>query len=808
MHLLCCCYSRKASSNSSYTIDNANAVEVKNILIADKISVTTDSDSIERISIDHTLDNTIKLWTDTIELYRQLEAKYVSSISASASIKIIVDLRVNPDKYINTSDESVKQLAKVRNDIYLYMSKLGIKVGNKSDATYDSSSLTELPFDFILNNQSTIAGVDANTAGASTSNDVDLYNGRNGYIEKDVRDNGNSVSDKWSIRLKELDTQRNLPSIPTTTTAAAVTTSTTASPPASPSSSRYHPRWPEFLCDVTYNVTKVNAFGQQRQRVLKFTEYHIIDITNGGKTIKHIYLYTEIRRVLLKDYKKTIIILKDNRSVTYVSAMASHIVQQVTTRVKLRLRIERAMYPGTVGTATGIDSVKHQQQHSSMEFEGVVYSFETAAALVASITKDNLEYSAATVQSFAESLRMNAIHKLGNSTNLALKVTTAAAAAADQATPRSMSQLHVFKEGSIESDVEKKVRSILSDTNTDECATTVAFINNFHDNRYTLIDVRNYIDGMHEHILLHRGSMLAEILGSASNYSHIRVSEYDKPSVSSNSTSNNSGSSTGNSRISYIDEYGLEVLSFIIFNCVEEFIFLPLRTRILSLLKVNSVQYQQIKVIENISKLKSMSQIQMGIPTDFISPLGWQNAIFELSGLEQDYTPSKQMYALTRASKSIYTEFKHMILPALESKNGKGSSSNILTGDDFLPIFIYVFVQSTIQEPLLCKELMWLLCHPDQLHGEFGYFLTVFESAIEFASAYYDDAIVSIATSTDAGCTTTDERDDVQLTRISSAFQDVSTSNKRGSITKTISSALKRLSQPMMSEINIRESFA
>jgi len=31
---------------------------------------------------------------------------------------------------------------------------------------------------------------------------------------------------------------------------------------------------------------------------------------------------------------------------------------------------------------------------------------------------------------------------------------------------------------------------------------------------------------------------------------------------------------------------------------------------------------------------------------------------------------------------------------------------------------------------------MWALCHPDQLYGEAGYFLTVYESACAFVEAF------------------------------------------------------------------------
>jgi hypothetical protein len=37
-----------------------------------------------------------------------------------------------------------------------------------------------------------------------------------------------------------------------------------------------------------------------------------------------------------------------------------------------------------------------------------------------------------------------------------------------------------------------------------------------------------------------------------------------------------------------------------------------------------------------------------------------------------------------------------------------------------------------LKQPLLNRDLLWSICHPDLLHGESGYYLTVYESALEF----------------------------------------------------------------------------
>ena len=126
------------------------------------------------------------------------------------------------------------------------------------------------------------------------------------------------------------------------------------------------------------------------------------------------------------------------------------------------------------------------------------------------------------------------------------------------------------------------------------------------------------------------------------------------------------------------------------------------------------------------------TQSQWGIPADLQSPLGWQSAIFELQSIDHNLNPSAQLNALTRTAKAIYNEFKMVIMPGL---NKAGKFEVCIGADDLVPIFMFVFCRSRLRHPIRYKELMWALCHPDQLQGEAGYYLTVFESCIEFLSS-------------------------------------------------------------------------
>lgn len=102
--------------------------------------------------------------------------------------------------------------------------------------------------------------------------------------------------------------------------------------------------------------------------------------------------------------------------------------------------------------------------------------------------------------------------------------------------------------------------------------------------------------------------------------------------------------------------------------------------------------------------------------------------------MEHNLTPSFQLQVLTRTVMAIYSEFKHVVLPRIQGNAESRSQQVFLGADDLVPIFLFVFCQSSLRHPVRHREMMWALCHPDQLHGEAGYYLTVYESAIEFVS--------------------------------------------------------------------------
>lgn len=136
------------------------------------------------------------------------------------------------------------------------------------------------------------------------------------------------------------------------------------------------------------------------------------------------------------------------------------------------------------------------------------------------------------------------------------------------------------------------------------------------------------------------------------------------------------------------------------------------------------------------------SQTKWGIT--YPSPMNWQAAVFELSGIERNSTPSTRLGALVRCSMAIYNEFNMVVKPIiiqqmkdkllLEKKPINNLPDPVLGADDLVPIFLYVICQCCfeLKHPISNRDILWATCIPDQLHGESGYYLTLYESAIEY----------------------------------------------------------------------------
>jgi len=82
------------------------------------------------------------------------------------------------------------------------------------------------------------------------------------------------------------------------------------------------------------------------------------------------------------------------------------------------------------------------------------------------------------------------------------------------------------------------------------------------------------------------------------------------------------------------------------------------------------------------------------------------------------------------AASSVYSVF------ASEQTAGKAA---FISGDDFLPIFIYIVVQSQLKKLSQMWHYMYYLADPVLLRGEGGYYLGVFEASMHYISNWSPD---------------------------------------------------------------------
>ncbi len=697
------------------------------------------TESMKRQSvIDGNLNELIERWIFSLKDYRHLEEDYI--LSGIVDIDAVLKLRNDPESLLSSSNNNIRELAIKRCNIFLMMTKLKIAIPRSQGK--DERTGKNLPVDPIFNSFNHVDNEMVQTANHSVTS------------QANSNDNISSlVSSRWASRLGNMYNRDVDTKVENDNESHVINTVGTR---------ELKLKWPDFLPDVSYDVLKISLF-EHSIRTLKLTEYHILDIKESNK-ICDIFLLTEIKRIWLRNADTLVLTLKSNKEIHYSSPIASHVIQQITSRVKIRIALEKGFSFNSVS-------------NNNNTFQGIEYSAASTAKIISEISQTNHTDCDNTIKVFAndlsvktKQLRKKSIIALPNRNAEELKRTDVTTSQTTKNKIKTFT-LQAFAVNSSEYKVQRKLQDILCDPSSPEGRTKDDFVANFTYRNRQLKDLRNFIESMNDHIIIHRGNCLAFILR------------------------NNCDEESGVNLIESLNESELAILSYIIYTTIEESMFLPLKDKIVSLCR----EFNDDSVaVSKISALSNRNQVDWGIEEKYVSPLGWQNAIFELSNLEINLSPSTQMNAITRAAKAIYSEFKLAIIPRLKAQGQ--NVPEYLGADDFVPIFIYVVSKSSLKHPTLNKDIMWNLCHPELLRGEIGYFLTVYESAVEFITSEPTD----------------NESDVTRFSEIANKSRSSITSES-SSISNISVTTLRRISQfivPMTrslgnqtTDISLRESF-
>ena len=454
------------------------------------------------------------------------------------------------------------------------------------------------------------------------------------------------------------------------------------------------PSWPSWLSDESFEVIKVSKSGSKKYtRLLRLTKYHILSIRKS-QGVTNAYDYIDIASINVSSDHQiiTITFKSDMQTFLYNTKLAPVVAQQIVTRLRVR---------------TFLDSNVNFLYCTDVPKLG--YVLESSTSLISSIGLDlsKLEKPEPLIE-FAKNLNQKVYPKVdkGESINKNKYVRSRTVDSFN-----FLCKLLVASTDSQEYVLQSFIKKILYDVATPEGKERSTFLGTMVNNIYSerLINIRLWIEGMHSFIAASRKLELYKIYMFTSDHNNEQHDEIDFDLVS--------------------DDI-MTIISFIIFSSVEESIYSVLNHDINKLLSTQSDIRQRI-LVDKINFLSTKTQKDWGLANKLqgeVSIHNWKNASFELSNMEQNETPLLRLYALQKSIHAIYIEFDKEVVRRL-TRNGKKDCSLIL--DDLLAIFIFVLCQSNLKNPLLMRDLLWQLVYPNQLINDFGYYLTIFDLAID-----------------------------------------------------------------------------
>jgi len=145
--------------------------------------------------------------------------------------------------------------------------------------------------------------------------------------------------------------------------------------------------------------------------------------------------------------------------------------------------------------------------------------------------------------------------------------------------------------------------------------------------------------------------------------------------------------------------------------------------------KVLRAKYKSPKnLIQGLNLLYQKPQEFFGIDKRLRSKGEWLNAVLELEKLPKKMLPSAKVKCLLSTTRYIHQEAKQ-------------HHKEQITGDDLLPIVIYVMVKASWKSRKLIfteadQKFIEILISPEALQGECGYYLCVFSAGSEFIRNY------------------------------------------------------------------------
>lgn len=166
---------------------------------------------------------------------------------------------------------------------------------------------------------------------------------------------------------------------------------------------------------------------------------------------------------------------------------------------------------------------------------------------------------------------------------------------------------------------------------------------------------------------------------------------------------------------------------------VELEVYVPLRSTISKYL-VYAWFNEDIEMKHKMKALENKPQSFFRIPKEHRSRSDWSSVSKILQeGVGRSTLPCVKLRAIVDAAKEIthLDAEERSVFPEATFFDGKVvTKTKTLGADDFLPIFIFCFVQAKIERPQALCALLQTMCDPAKMNGETGYYLSSFHAAM------------------------------------------------------------------------------
>jgi hypothetical protein len=312
-------FCRKSQSKKNDAVDDGFGSSSNEIMMeGDNDSVDDEGEEYSYPTrLTSTLEQYIDSWQNAITHYRIYE-EYCLEEKYNSVFPHIQRARTDPDGILGTPGvpSELYELARLRKQIFDAKDLLGLYENSVCDKVIRPKTSKKGVWSVRNPMQMSGSNLTSIDRSSSTASSSITENKSNQY-------HSSHLSVKWAQRLGDI-----------------VSTQGEMNISVSGLSMKLKPKWPDFLTSVTYPVIKRNRFGQRMHRLIRFTEYHLLNVKNGS-IISKVYLFSQIRRITLEDNETMAITLKSGKNLTFISNLAPTITQQLITRIKVRQQLDR-----------------------------------------------------------------------------------------------------------------------------------------------------------------------------------------------------------------------------------------------------------------------------------------------------------------------------------------------------------------------------------------------------------------------------------------------------------------------------------